>query len=75
MAHLHDVYEPDNIKEAVALPQWKDAMQDEYNSIMANNTRELVPELFNQRVIGVKWLFKVKICFNVRFLKIRSIIL
>ena len=30
MAHVYDIYELDTIEEALALPQWKDAMQEEY---------------------------------------------
>ena len=29
MSHLQDVFEPDSVEEALALPQWHDAMQDE----------------------------------------------
>ena len=64
MAHFHDIYEPDTIKEALALPQWKEAMQEEYHSILANHTWELVPCLSHRKVIGAKWLFKVKLHSN-----------
>ena len=61
MAHIHDIYEPNTVEEALALPQWKEAMQEEYHSILANHTWELVPRPSHRKVIGVKWLFKVKL--------------
>ncbi|CAB3977079.1 Hypothetical predicted protein [Paramuricea clavata] len=40
--------------------EWKNAMQSEYNSLLANNTWELVPPPENKNVIGSKWVYKVK---------------
>lgn len=60
MSHLQDVYEPKSVKEALALPQWCKAMQDVFQSIQENNTWELVPRPSHRKVIGVKWIYKVK---------------
>ena len=39
---------------------WKDAMDDEYRSLMENGTWELVQLPPDRKAIGCKWLFKTK---------------
>ena len=61
LALPQDVYVPESVvEEALALPQWRGAMQEEYQSIEDNHTWELVPRPSHRKVIGVKWIFKVK---------------
>jgi hypothetical protein len=58
-----DINEPSNVHEAVNgeySNEWKNAMQSEYNSLLENNTWELVPPPENKNVIGSKWVYKVK---------------
>ena len=62
MSHVQDVFEPNSVEEALALPQWCEAMQEELQSIESNNTWELVPRPSHQKVIGVKWIYKAKFC-------------
>lgn len=64
MSYVQDVFEPDTIEEALAHPQWCDSMQEELQSIEANNTWELVPCSSHQKVIEVKQIFKDKFCSN-----------
>ena len=52
MSYVQDVFEPDSVKEDLALPQWCEAMQEELQSIEANNTWELVPRPSHRKVIG-----------------------
>ena len=54
------MYETKLVEEILALPQWRGAMQEEYQSIKDNHTWELVPRPSHRKVIGVKWIFKVK---------------
>ena len=35
-------------------------MESEYNSLLENNTWDLVPPPENKNVIGSKWVYKVK---------------
>jgi len=55
--------EPQNIKEALTCEnskEWECAMQEEYNSLMANNTWTLVPLHVGRKPISCKWVFKIK---------------
>jgi hypothetical protein len=55
--------EPQNIEEALTCEnskEWECAMQEEYNSLMANNTWTLVPLPLGRKPISYKWVFKIK---------------
>ncbi|KAL2497283.1 cysteine-rich RLK (RECEPTOR-like protein kinase) 8 [Abeliophyllum distichum] len=66
---LNDVYErcymaiiePNNYEEAAKYPEWIEAMKDEMEMIHKNQTWELVQRPTNQKVIGVKWIYKAKV--------------
>lgn len=49
--------EPKTVKQALADPQWKDAMQEEYTTLQKNHTWSLVPLPPNRKAIGCKWVF------------------
>ena len=58
-----DVDEPRHMNEALKgknAQQWKDATDNEYNSLMKNDTWELVDLPEGRNLVGCKWLFKVK---------------
>ena len=60
---LADVAEPKSFKEAnnnEHSPQWKDAMKDEFTSLMKNKTWELVPRPEGINIVGSRWVYKVK---------------
>ena len=63
-AHVGDfISEPSTYKEAVRSPyrvQWERAMQEELDSIKANNTYTLVPLPIGRQAIGCKWVYKIK---------------
>ena len=40
--------------------EWQKAMNDEINSLYKNNTWELVKKPEKKRVVGGKWIFKMK---------------
>jgi hypothetical protein len=55
--------EPQNIAEALTCEnskEWECAMQEEYDSLMANNTWTLVTLLVGGKLISCKWVFKIK---------------
>lgn len=52
--------EPKTVKQALADPQWKNAMQEEYDDLQKNNTWSLVYLPPNRKAIGCKWVFRVK---------------
>ena len=41
-------------------PSWRKAMETEISAIEATKTSKLVPRPSHKKVIGVKWIFKVK---------------
>ena len=51
---------PYTFEEASAHHVWKDAMMDEYNSIMKNDVWKVVPKLEGKPVVTSKWLYKIK---------------
>jgi hypothetical protein len=39
---------------------WKEAMMEEYASIMKNDVWEVVLRIEDKKVVGSKWIYKVK---------------
>lgn len=56
---LADV-EPISFDQAIKEARWKKAMMEELNSIEKNQTWQLVPLPPHMKLIGVKWIFKIK---------------
>ena len=52
--------EPWSYEEAVEEKVWRDACQDEMESIIKNNTWDLVDLPKGAKAIGLKWIFKIK---------------
>ncbi|KAG8499662.1 hypothetical protein CXB51_006097 [Gossypium anomalum] len=55
-----DEFEPRTVEEALAHTEWKQAVQAEFDALVDNSTWCLVPLPPGRKVIGCKWLFKVK---------------
>ena len=60
MSTLCDAEEPKSFAEALESEQWKEAMQQEIDSIHKNHTWDLVDLPEGKKPIGTKWVFKVK---------------
>jgi hypothetical protein len=52
--------EPSTFEEATSRQVWRDAMMEEYNSIMKNDVWEVVPRPDGKSVVTSKWLYKLK---------------
>ena len=52
--------EPSTFEEATGRQVWRDAMMEEYNSIMKNDVWEIVPRPEEKSVVTSKWLYKLK---------------
>jgi hypothetical protein len=52
--------EPSTFEEATSRQVWRDAMMEEYNSIMKNNVWEVVPRPEGKSVVTSRWLYKLK---------------
>ena len=54
---------PQNVLEALTSPyaeEWQEAIDREFGSLMENNTWELVPLPPDRKLVGSKWVFKIK---------------
>ncbi|KAH9728046.1 hypothetical protein KPL70_008880 [Citrus sinensis] len=65
LAASHEVEEdePTSYREAMKSSyksEWQRAMEDEMDSLYKNNTWELVKKPDKRRIVGCKWIFKVK---------------
>jgi hypothetical protein len=52
--------EPQNLSAALSDPNWRSAMQDEYDALMTNKTWTLVPPSPHKNIIDCKWVYRVK---------------
>jgi hypothetical protein len=59
MSHIIDT-EPSCHGEATGQQFWQDAMTEEYQSIMKNDVRDIVPRPEGKSVVTSKWIYKIK---------------
>jgi hypothetical protein len=59
MNHIID-FEPSCYEEASSWPVWRDAMMEEYRSIMKNDVWDIVPRPEGKFVVTSKWIYKIK---------------
>jgi hypothetical protein len=52
---------PTTVRGALADPQWRRAMEAEYEALQANHTWDLVPSPPGANVVTGKWIFKLKL--------------
>ena len=62
MALLSDIIdaEPSNFAEVVGNQVGKDAMHEEYQSIMKNDVWDVVPRSEGKSIVTSKWIYKIK---------------
>nr|KYP59043.1 Retrovirus-related Pol polyprotein from transposon TNT 1-94 [Cajanus cajan] len=66
--HIYDsTIEPHTVKEALSKPEWCQAMKEEYEALIKNNTWTLVDLPPGCKEIGCKWVFKSKLMQMVVF--------
>jgi hypothetical protein len=59
MSSIRDA-EPSSFEEADKLQVWKDAMLEEYRSILKNNVWDILPRPKDKSVVSSKWMYKIK---------------
>ena len=52
--------EPSNYEEVAEKKEWKDAMIEEYQSIMKNDVWDVVPRPKGKSIVTSKWIYKIK---------------
>ena len=52
--------ETSNYEQAAEWKEWKDAMIEEYQSIMKNDVWDVVPRPKGKSVVTSKWIYKIK---------------
>ena len=60
MNSMLNITEPSNSHEASKSCEWKEAMKEQYGSIIKNNTWDLVKLPHHKQPIGCRWIFKLK---------------
>ena len=51
---------PKSYRSALADPNWRAAMEEEYGALLSNNTWDLVPRPLSANVVTSKWIFHHK---------------
>jgi hypothetical protein len=59
MSHIIH-FEPSYYEEASSHPVWRDAMMEEYQSIMKNDVWDIVPRPEGKFAVTSKWIYKIK---------------
>jgi hypothetical protein len=59
MSHIIN-FEPSSYEEETSHPVWRDAMMEEYQSIMKNDVRNIVLIPEGNYVVTSKWIYKIK---------------
>ena len=60
MAKAFSNDEPTSFSDAIKNSKWKEAKEEEYSSIMKNNTWTLVELPHGKQAIGTKWVYMIK---------------
>eukprot|EP00253_Pinus_taeda_P002725 PITA_02725 len=53
-------HDPDTFAEASGHPHWESAMNEEYHSLLANDTWDLVPLPKGRKLVRCKWVYRAK---------------
>eukprot|EP00253_Pinus_taeda_P030298 PITA_30298 len=53
-------HDPDTFSEASGHPHWEVAMNEEYHSLLANDTWDLVPLPKGSKLVRCKWVYRTK---------------
>ena len=60
MAQVSENYDPDTFAEASGHPAWDATINEEYKSLLANETWDLVPLPKGRKLVRCKWVYRTK---------------
>eukprot|EP00253_Pinus_taeda_P011076 PITA_11076 len=60
LAQVSANYDPDTFEEASSHPDWDATMNEEYRSLLANDTWDLVPLPKGRKLVRCKWVYRTK---------------
>ena len=60
LAQVSENHDPENFVEASGNPDWAAAIDEEYRSLMANDTWDLVPLPKGRKLVKCKWFYRTK---------------
>jgi hypothetical protein len=52
--------EPRSLTDALEIPHWRKAMEEEHDALLHNQTLHLVPPSSNKTLIDCKWVYRIK---------------
>ena len=60
LAQVFENHDPENFAEASGNPDWDATMDEEYRSLMANDSWDLVPLPKGRKLVRCKWVYRTK---------------
>jgi hypothetical protein len=60
LAQVSETHDPKTFAEALGHPDWDTSMNEEYHSLMENNTWDLVPLPKGRKLVRCKWVYRTK---------------
>jgi hypothetical protein len=60
LAQVSETHDPETFSEASGHPDWDTAMNEEYRSLMENDTWDLVPLPKGRKLVRCKWVYQTK---------------
>jgi hypothetical protein len=60
LAQVSKTHDPETFEEDLGHPDWDTKMNEEYQSLMTNDTLDNVPILKGRKHVICKWVYKTK---------------
>ena len=60
MAQVPEKIDPETFEEALGHPYWDETMNEEYCSLLGNDTWDLVPLPKEIKIVRCRWVYKTK---------------
>jgi hypothetical protein len=67
LAQVLETHDLETFLEASSHPDWDTSMNEEYRSLMENNTWDLVPLLKGRKLVICKWVYRNKYALDGSF--------